>query len=88
VPGSDRARFCERLLDNLARDLRRELGIGFTQRYLDIFRQFYLRYPIAQSLISQFALTLPYAFTVSLTVYPITAYEVPPPGKRKGRKKR
>ena len=37
---------------------------GFTRRYLEIFRQFYLRYPIVQSLIAQFALTLPYASTV------------------------
>jgi hypothetical protein len=49
------ARYGERLLDHLARDLRRKLGQGFTLRYLEIFRQFYLRYPIAQSLISQFA---------------------------------
>jgi hypothetical protein len=28
------------------------------------FRQFYLRYPIVQSLIAHFGLTLPYAFTV------------------------
>src|SRR5262249_1878432 len=62
--GSDRARYGEGLLDNLARDLRRKLGKGFTRRYLEIFRQFYLRYPIAQSLISQFALALPYASTV------------------------
>lgn len=62
--GSDRARYGEQLLDNLAHDLRGKLGKGFTRRYLEIFRQFYLRYPIAQSLIAQFALTLPYACTV------------------------
>jgi predicted nuclease of restriction endonuclease-like (RecB) superfamily len=62
--GSDRAHYGDRLLDNLAHDLRRKLGKGFTRRYLEIFRQFYLRYPIAKSLISQFALTLPYASSV------------------------
>jgi predicted nuclease of restriction endonuclease-like (RecB) superfamily len=61
--GSDRARYGERLLHNLARDLRSQ-GRGFARSNLFTFRQFYLRYPIVQSLIGQFALTLPYASTV------------------------
>src|ERR1700732_5318599 len=40
--GSDRAEYGERLLDNLARDLRQQLGRGFGKRYLELFRQFYL----------------------------------------------
>ncbi|MBM3241124.1 DUF1016 domain-containing protein [Candidatus Poribacteria bacterium] len=42
--GSDRAKYGERLLDELARDLRRRIGRGFTKRYLEMFRQFYLNY--------------------------------------------
>ena len=57
--GSDRARYGERLLDELTRDLRGKIGRGFTKRYLELFRQFYLRYPIAKSLISQFSISLP-----------------------------
>jgi predicted nuclease of restriction endonuclease-like (RecB) superfamily len=62
--GSDRARYAERLLEILARDLRKQQGRGFGRSNLFTFRQFYLRYPIVQSLIGQFALPLPYASTV------------------------
>src|SRR5439155_2369149 len=55
--GSDRARYGERLLETLARDLRR-IGRGFTKRYLELFRQFYLQYPIAKSVISQLGTNL------------------------------
>lgn len=65
--GSDRARYGERLLDELAHDLRRRIGKGFTKRYLEIFRQFYRRYPIAQSLISQFGVSLPLPPSVSFS---------------------
>ncbi len=51
--GSDRAEYAERLLDNLAQDLRRRMGRGFGRRNLFSFRQFYLCYPIVQSLIAQ-----------------------------------
>ncbi|MGH9834094.1 MAG: PDDEXK nuclease domain-containing protein [Blastocatellia bacterium] len=57
--GQDRAEYGARLLAELARDLKRRIGNGFTKRYLEIFRQFYLRYPIAQSVISQLGFTLP-----------------------------
>jgi len=50
--GSDRAKYGERLLEALSKDLRR-LGRGFGWRNLEMFRRFYLRYPIPQSLISQ-----------------------------------
>jgi predicted nuclease of restriction endonuclease-like (RecB) superfamily len=59
--GSDRAKYGTRLLETLAKDLPRRLGRGFAQRNLFTFRQFYIRYPILQSLIAKFALTLPYA---------------------------
>jgi predicted nuclease of restriction endonuclease-like (RecB) superfamily len=58
--GSDRAEYGAQLLESLARDLPRRLGRGFGQRNLFTFRQFYLRYPILQSLIAKSALTLPY----------------------------
>lgn len=65
--GSDRAKYGERLLDELARDLKRRIGRGFTKRYLELFRQFYLRYPIAKSVISQLDITLPHPPSISFT---------------------
>jgi predicted nuclease of restriction endonuclease-like (RecB) superfamily len=64
--GNDRAEYGAKLLDALARDLRRRIGRGFTKRYLEMFRQFYVTYPISQlpiakSVISQFGLRLPVA---------------------------
>lgn len=63
--GQDRAKYGENLLENLARDLRQKIGKGFTKRYLEIFRFFYLRYPIAKSVISQFGISLPTPSSVS-----------------------
>jgi predicted nuclease of restriction endonuclease-like (RecB) superfamily len=62
--GQDRAKYGARLLENLAQDLRKRLGRGFGWRNLEMFRRFYLTYPISQSLIakldiSQFGLNLP-----------------------------
>jgi len=48
----------------LSHDLR-QLGRGFGRRNLFQFRQFYLRYPIVQSVIAQFCITLPHASSVS-----------------------
>lgn len=56
--GSDRANYGEKLLPQLAADLRRRVGKGFTRRNLEYVRLFYQRYPIAKSLISQFGLDL------------------------------
>jgi predicted nuclease of restriction endonuclease-like (RecB) superfamily len=52
--GSDRAQYGEQLLKTLARDLSRRLGRGFGWRTLFTFRQFYLRYPILQTLFAIF----------------------------------
>jgi len=57
--GSDRAQYGERLLENLTQDLRRRLGRGFGWRNWEMFRRFYLRYPISQSAIAKFGLSLP-----------------------------
>lgn len=65
--GSDRAEYGERLLDNLAQDLRKRMGRGFGRRNLFSFRQFYLCYPIVQSLIAQFGLTSAYPSSVAFT---------------------
>jgi len=65
--GSDRAKYGERLLDNLSQDLRKRLGRGFGRRNLFLFREFYLRYPIVQSLIAQFDITLPHPPSVTFT---------------------
>src|SRR5437660_12920029 len=62
--GSDRAEYGERLLEHLTQDLRKRLGRGFGRRSLEMARQFYLSYPIAQSVIAQFACSLPYASSV------------------------
>jgi hypothetical protein len=56
-----------RLLDNLATDLRKQLRGGFGRRNLFLFQNLYLCYPIVQSVIAQFALTLPYASSVSFS---------------------
>jgi hypothetical protein len=65
--GSDRAKYGERLLDNLVQDLRKRLGRGFGRRNLFLFREFYLNYPIVQSVIAQFGISLPYLPSVSFT---------------------
>ena len=56
--GSDRAKYGERLLEQLAGDLRQRLGRGFARRNLQLFRLYYRQYPIAQSLIAQFGIDL------------------------------
>lgn len=65
--GSDRAQYGERLIENLVRDLRQRLGRGFGQRNLEMFRLFYLRYPIPQSLIAEFGISLPFLPSVTFT---------------------
>jgi protein gp37 len=64
--GSDRAQYGERLLDHLAGDLRRRLGRGFGKRYLEMFRQFYLRYPIAKTVFSQLGTEPPFPASISM----------------------
>jgi len=56
--GQDRARYGEKLLENLSKDLKRKLGKGFTQRILETARQFYLCYRIPQTLSAEFGLNL------------------------------
>ena len=56
--GNDRAKYGEKLLENLSKDLKRKLGKGFTQRILETARQFYLCYPIPQTLSAEFGLNL------------------------------
>ena len=43
------------------------MGRGFSRRNLFSFRQFYLCYPIVQSVIAQFGLSLPSAPSVTTT---------------------
>ena len=64
--GSDRARYGERLLETLARDLRRRLGRGFGWRNLEMLRRLYLTYPISQSVIAKLGITLPLAPAVPM----------------------
>ena len=52
--GQDRAKYGEKLLENLSKDLQKQSGKGFARRNLFMFREFYLAYPIVQSLIAQF----------------------------------
>ncbi len=56
--GQDRAAYGKKLLENLSRDLKRKLGKGFTQRVLETARQFYVNYPITQTLSAEFGLNL------------------------------
>src|SRR5438046_4475633 len=57
--GSDRAQYGERLMASLAQDLRHRLGRGFGQRNLFSFREFYLRYPILQTVFAEFGIAAP-----------------------------
>ncbi|MBX3276395.1 MAG: DUF1016 family protein [Acidobacteria bacterium] len=57
--GRDRAQYGIALLESLARDLRSRLGRGFGWRNLEMFRRFYLTYPISQSLIAELAPPVP-----------------------------
>ncbi len=57
--GQDRAEYGAKLPDTLSRDLRQRLGRGFARRNLFLFREFYLRYPIVQSVIAQLGFVLP-----------------------------
>lgn len=52
--GKARAKYGAKLLQNLASELEPEYGTGFTKRQLERARQFYLEYPIASALRSQF----------------------------------
>ncbi len=51
--GKERAEYGTSLLKNLSKDLTEELGKGYSYRNLRLFRQFYLTFPMIQSLISQ-----------------------------------
>lgn len=75
--GSDRAQYGERLLENLTHDLRQRLGRGFGWRNLEMFRRFYLRYPISQSLIAKFRISLPYCAITNCTIQPQPPWNMP-----------
>lgn len=51
--GSERAEYGTALLHNLSQDLTEQLGRGYSYRNLRLFRQFYLTFPIWQSLIAK-----------------------------------
>ncbi len=51
--GEKRAEYGTALLKNLSKDLTEQLGKGFSYRNLRLFRQFYLTFPIVQSLTAQ-----------------------------------
>ena len=76
--GRDRAQYRKRLLETLARDLRKQQGRGFGRSNLFTFRQFYRCYPIVQSVIGQFALTRPFASTVPFPPFKRHARRVRP----------
>lgn len=57
--GKDRANYGERLLKTLSQDLKQKLGRGFGERNLEMFRRFYMTYPISQSLIAKLGIALP-----------------------------
>jgi predicted nuclease of restriction endonuclease-like (RecB) superfamily len=65
--GSDRAKYGAQLLENLAHDLTKRLGRGFSRRTLFTFRQFYLQYPIVQTLFAQLDFFLPSQPTINAT---------------------
>ena len=51
--GKERAGYGEYLLKSLAQEIEPEYGSGFSVRQLELCRQFYRRYPIANALRSQ-----------------------------------
>lgn len=51
--GKERADYGAYILKNLAQKLEKEYGSGFSKRQLELSRQFYLTYPIANTLYSQ-----------------------------------
>ena len=52
--GKDRAKYGEYLIKNLAKTIEPEFGSGFSVRQLELCRQFYRVYPIANAVRSQF----------------------------------
>jgi DUF1016 N-terminal domain len=55
--GKDRAGYGEFLIKSLAQTLEPKYGTGFSYRQLNLFRQFYRTFPIANALRSQFSWT-------------------------------
>lgn len=55
--GNERAGYKEYLLKNLSKHLVSEFGEGFSKRQLELFRQLYLTFPIANALSSQLTWT-------------------------------
>lgn len=55
--GAERAGYKEYLLKNLSEQLVAEFGEGFSKRQLELFRQLYLTFPIANALSSQLTWT-------------------------------
>ena len=51
--GKDRAEYGAYIIKNLANNLEPEYGSGFSKRQLELSRQFYRTYPIANTLYSQ-----------------------------------
>lgn len=64
--GNARARYGAKLLQNLAKELEHEFGTGFKKRQLERARQFYIEYPNASALRSQFNWTQ-YKQLISIT---------------------
>ena len=52
--GQDRAEYGAYLLQNIATEIEKEFGSGFSVRQLERARQFYRTYPIASAVRSQF----------------------------------
>lgn len=51
--GKDRAGYGEYIIKYLSEQLQPEFGSGFSRRQLELFRQFYRMFPIAQTLSAQ-----------------------------------
>ena len=56
--GQDRAEYGAYLLQNIATEIEKEFGSGFSVRQLERARQFYRTYPIASAVRSQLNLSL------------------------------
>jgi predicted nuclease of restriction endonuclease-like (RecB) superfamily len=56
--GADRAKYGDKLIERLSKDLTSQLGRGFSQRNLEQMRMFYLGWSKAQTVSAQFAHTV------------------------------
>ena len=74
--GKDRAEYGEYLTQYIAQQLEPEFGSGYSKRQIELFREFYRTFPIANALRSQLSWTQ--YKTPSAFVRPLSFSSIPP----------